>query len=145
MTVANKSLDENSEAIRIKTILLADDDEFARDFTKTVLKMAGYEVIDAINGEDAVLKFELFKDRIDLLVLDVAMPKKNGFEAYQAMKNISSMIKVIFISGYINDLVSRKEINSRSMTLISKPFAPAELVRQISSLLYIKDQFMPIK
>jgi len=66
----------------VRTILLADDDESCREFTKTVLAAFGYRVVKALAGEGAIEKFKEHRDSIQLLILDVVMPKKNGREAY---------------------------------------------------------------
>jgi CheY-like chemotaxis protein len=134
MTVVNKSLDENSKDTRIKTILLADDDEFVRDFTKTVLIMSGYSVIDAIDGEDALLKYELYRKYINLLIFDICMPKRNGYETYKTIAMIDPHVKAIFISGYTNDFLRRQDIINRGLVLVSKPFSPKELIQKIHRL-----------
>ena len=66
-----------------ETILLAEDDADVRTFTKSVLEEFGYTVIEAGNGEDAVKRFIENKDKVQLLLLDVIMPKKNGKEVYE--------------------------------------------------------------
>ena len=66
-----------------ETILLAEDDEEVRLFTKEVLEDFGYRVIAAVDGKDAIEKFMVNKDKIHLLLFDVIMPKENGKEAYE--------------------------------------------------------------
>ena len=64
-----------------ETILIAEDDEHVRDITTEVFEHAGYTVIEAVDGQDVVEKFKECKDMVDLLILDVVMPRKNGKEA----------------------------------------------------------------
>ena len=69
-----------------ETVLLAEDEGEVRQITKTVLEKFGYKVIEAVDGEDAVNKFMENRDKIELLIFDVIMPKKTGKEAYEEIK-----------------------------------------------------------
>ena len=71
-----------------ETILLAEDEIEVRVFTKKLLEEYGYKVIESIDGEDAIEKFKLHRDKIQLVMLDVIMPKRNGREAYDEIKAI---------------------------------------------------------
>ena len=71
-----------------ETILFAEDDANVRNVTKTLLEEFGYKVIVAVDGEDAVTLFEKNRDRIQLLIFDIIMPKLNGKEAYEKIINI---------------------------------------------------------
>ena len=111
-----------------ETILLAEDDDSVRALIKTLLERAGYKVIEAIDGKDAVEKFSSSEDSIHLLLFDVVMPKMNGFDAYTEIRKLSPDIKVAFISGY--PAGTRDEI-SGLYTIISKPVVQSELLRSI--------------
>lgn len=111
-----------------KTILIADDDENLRSFVKAVLEMAGCRVIEACNGEDAVDKFILNSSRIDLLVLDVMMPRKNGKDAYEEILRLRPGVKAIFISGFHHDSLSMPE------EFIPKPFTSRTLLTHVDGL-----------
>jgi len=111
-----------------ETILLAEDDDSVRALIKTLLERAGYKVIEAIDGKDAVEKFSSSEDSIHLLLFDVVMPKMNGFDAYTEIRKLSPDIKVAFISGY--PAGTRNEI-SGLYTIISKPVVQSELLRSI--------------
>ena len=69
-----------------ETILIGEDDTQVRDILKEVLSNAGYHVIEAVDGDDAVEVFQKNKDNVRLLILDVIMPKKNGKEVYKEIK-----------------------------------------------------------
>lgn len=66
-----------------ETILLAEDEEAVRKLAKTVLEEFGYTVIEASDGQEAVSKFTANRDRIDLLLFDIVMPRMNGREVYE--------------------------------------------------------------
>ena len=68
----------------------------------------GYTVITASDGQDAVAKFMENKDRIQLLLFDIIMPKKNGREAYEEIKKMKPDIPVLFASGYSPDMLRVK-------------------------------------
>lgn len=69
---------------KVKTILVAEDDEDVRYLIIRILESSGYHVISAINGDDAIKRFEEHKDKIDMLLFDVMMPKKGGKDAYNS-------------------------------------------------------------
>lgn len=118
-----------------ETILLAEDDESLRSLSRTILAEFGYTVIEAVNGEDAVRKFMANKDRIQLLLFDLIMPKMNGKEAYDEIRKIKPDMKVLFASGYAPDLVRQKTSLENNAHLIFKPVSPMKLLRMVRSAL----------
>jgi PAS domain S-box-containing protein len=119
----------------IETILVAEDDAMVRKFMREVLEGAGYTVIEAKDGEDAIDVFIENKDRIQLLILDVIMPKKNGKEVYETLKESNPYIKALFISGYSADILHKKGIISEGPEVILKPISSDNLLRKIRDLL----------
>jgi DNA-binding NtrC family response regulator len=77
---------------------------------------------------DAIEKYVEHSDTVELLLLDVVMPKKNGKEAYDEIKQIKPDIRVIFMSGYTGDVVISKGIVEREYAFIQKPLTPDELL-----------------
>ena len=118
-----------------ETILVADDDAEVTMLTKTIFQESGYNVILARDGEDAINKFKANQDKIQLLVLDVIMPKKNGKEAYEEIKNLSPLVKVIFTSGYTEDIISQKMVLEEGLNFITKPIMPTELLKRVREVL----------
>jgi PAS domain S-box-containing protein len=118
-----------------ETILLAEDEEQVRRSLKAILNTFGHQVIEAINGKDAVEKFSENKDNIDLLLFDVIMPKKNGKEAYEEIKKIRPDIKVLFISGYTEDIMDQKGMLEEGTNIMYKPVTPGQLFRAIRETL----------
>jgi len=113
------------------TILLAEDDDDVRKLMKEILEGAGYEVIEADNGEEAAKRFKAHKHAIDLAVLDVVMPKKGGKQAYDEMKMVKHTLKAIFMSGYTEETILEKGIPETGVTLLSKPVSPVALLNKV--------------
>jgi CheY-like chemotaxis protein len=118
-----------------ETILVAEDDEIIRNLTRSVLTEFGYEVIEAMDGEEALRIFGENRDRIDLLLLDVIMPRKNGKAAYEEMRRIKPGIKALFMSGYSADMISKEGILEKDLSFISKPVSPTELLMKVREVL----------
>jgi PAS domain S-box-containing protein len=131
--------EEKPETHEIKggteTILVAEDNAELRELAVMMLDMAGYTVIDAVDGEDAVKRFMEHKDDVDLLILDVIMPKKNGKEAYEEIKRINPDIKVLFTSGYTRDVVINKGVHDKTVNFIKKPLSSYDLLDKIREVL----------
>ena len=118
-----------------ETILIADDDENIRKFVKELLEKYGYTVLEAKDGEEAVSKFMNNRDRIQLVLLDVIMPRKSGKEAFEEIRAIQPKIKALFFSGYTEDIIQRKRILEEKLPLIHKPVKPLELLTKIRECL----------
>lgn len=118
-----------------ETILLAEDEDDVRKFMKGAIEDFGYKVIDAVDGEDAINKFIENQNNIDLLLLDVVMPRKNGKEVYKTIKNIKPNVKILFMSGYASDFIQKKEIFDQGLNFISKPVSPTDILRKIREVL----------
>jgi len=121
-----------------ETILLAEDNREVRESTKTILEEFGYTVIEVSNGEDAVRKFAVNSDEIQLLLFDVIMPKKSGKDAYEEIKKVKPDIKVLFLSGYAADAMNKKGIIGEGLTLMLKPVSPTALLEKIREVLQVK-------
>jgi PAS domain S-box-containing protein len=118
-----------------ETILLAEDDTNVRQLLGSFLEEAGYKVIEAINGEDAIKKFMAHKDAVQLFLSDVIMPVKNGKEAYAEIEKVKPGLKVIYISGYNDNLIYEKGISSTEQNFIHKPVSRQELLERLRNVL----------
>lgn len=118
-----------------ETILLAEDDEAVRDMTRRLLTEFGYIVITAVDGADAVSLFAANSQRIDLLLFDLIMPKMNGKEALDEIREIRPGIKVLFCSGYAPETVRLKVLLAEGTHFITKPASSLELLRKVRSVL----------
>ncbi len=117
-----------------ETILLGEDDKNVQQWTNDVLTMAGYTVIAADDGEAVVNKF-LGADHIDLVLLDVVMPKKNGKEVMEEIHKTHPDAKVLFMSGYTADIIHHKGLGQEGINFISKPMQQNNLLRKIREVL----------
>ena len=88
-----------------------------------------------MDGQDAVEIFCANKDKIHLLLFDVIMPNKNGREAYDAINETKPGINALFISGYSEDVVNKKDLPGKGSPLIAKPFSPTELLKKVREAL----------
>jgi PAS domain S-box-containing protein len=118
-----------------ETILVAEDDPTARDIMKKTLIKSGYSVIEAVDGEDAVEKFIKKRNAIDLLILDVVMPKKNGKQVHEAVQAAKEDIKVVFTSGYTRDVVVDKGVCEDVVDFLPKPVSPRDLLTKVREVL----------
>lgn len=117
------------------TLLMAEDDASLRKLKRTVLEAYGYSVITAEDGDDAITKFKENMDKIQLVMLDMIMPKKSGKEVYEEIKKTSPGIKVLFVSGYTMDIIKTQELTEAGLTFILKPVSPKDLVRKVREIL----------
>lgn len=130
--------EEAAPSVQIKggseTVLVADDDTDVRRLIKDVLTRYGYNVLEAVDGEDAVEKFRQL-ERVDLLVIDSVMPKKNGREVYEEISRTSPGMKVLFISGYTKDVILDKGIEEGEFDFLSKPLSPNVFLKMVREIL----------
>jgi PAS domain S-box-containing protein len=118
-----------------ETLLVAENDEIVRNYITSALTQFGYSVIQAENGEEAVRKFMANRDTIKLLLLDVMMPKKNGKEVYDKIRIFEPDIKAVFLSGYSDDIMSKKGLLEKGLNFLYKPIPMHELLRKVRSIL----------
>jgi PAS domain S-box-containing protein len=118
-----------------EVILIAEDNTEVRQLTKEVLEGSGYTVLEARDGWDAIEKFAQNKDRINLVILDVVMPKKNGNEAFNEIRKIREDVKALFTSGYTGDIVLGKGIQNNAFNFIPKPVSPYDLLKKVRLVL----------
>lgn len=118
-----------------ETILLAEDYDEVRFLLKEVLESSGYQVVDAADGEEAIQKFAERPGDIDLAVLDVMMPRKNGKEVFEAIRVIKPGIKVLFASGYTGDITLLDDIQKSDAEFLPKPLKPTTLLIKVREML----------
>jgi DNA-binding NtrC family response regulator len=118
-----------------ESILIAEDDDILREMLREILQLNGYEVFDAQNGDCALKIFQEHRDRIQLLILDVMMPKLNGIEVYRELKKINPAIVAVFISGYPSHVIDTNMVHEEELTFIAKPFIINEFLEKIRELL----------
>jgi two-component system cell cycle sensor histidine kinase/response regulator CckA len=139
LPVANKiDNEENLAPTPMKggneTILVAEDNEAVRGLISKILIEYGYTTVEAIDGAAAIEEFKK-TDKIDLLILDSIMPKKNGREAYNEIHKIKPDIRVIFTSGYTKDVFLDKGIEDKKFNFLQKPISPDTLLKKVREVL----------
>ncbi|GFO56071.1 histidine kinase [Geomonas sp. Red276] len=118
-----------------ETVLVAEDAPEVRRLTSEVLSSNGYRVIEAVDGEDAVNRFLEHRESVDLVIMDVVMPKMNGKDAYAAIARKNPRTKVLFTSGYTPDDVARKGVTFAKGNFLPKPSTPQELLKKVREVL----------
>lgn len=114
-----------------KTILIADDNSEIREIVRVLLESENYEVIEAVDGEDAVNKVT---DQIDLIILDIMMPVKSGFKACIDIREKTSA-PILFLTAKTQDSDKYMAFSVGSDDFMSKPFSYTELVYRVKALL----------
>jgi PAS domain S-box-containing protein len=114
-----------------ETILLAEDEPAVRELVQGLLTRFGYRVLVAEDGAQAVARFREHRDEIDLLLLDLIMPKLSGKGAYDEIVKIRPDIRVIFTSGYTAEVIRSKGELAPGIELIMKPVHPQHLLQKI--------------
>ncbi|HKK20900.1 MAG TPA: PAS domain S-box protein [candidate division Zixibacteria bacterium] len=118
-----------------ETILVAEDDEVIRDLTRRILTKAGYSIIEAKDGIEAIELFRSNVDTVDLLLLDLMMPRKGGREVYQAVQHIRPGLPAIFASGFSKETLEMNLNENPNTALIQKPFRREQLLHEIRAVL----------
>jgi anti-anti-sigma factor len=118
-----------------ETILVAEDDETVRSVCTRILERGGYTVLTAEDGGEAVALFEAKHREIDLVLLDVVMPRVTGPEAYERIKRIDPSKPVLFSSGYSHNTVHARAVMDEKLNLIRKPYRPDEMLQAVRDLL----------
>jgi two-component system, OmpR family, KDP operon response regulator KdpE len=113
------------------TILVVDDDEQILDFLRPKLRGSGYNVLTASNGFEALEQAKTQEP--DILVLDLTMPRMDGFETLKEMRNFSA-VPVIFLSARGADADKIKGLELGADDYLSKPFNPDELIARIEAV-----------
>ncbi len=118
-----------------ETILIAEDDETVLVLAEHLLIGAGYTVLTATNGEEAVAMFEQHADEIDVVMFDVVMPRLGGKQALDRILELRPGLPHLFASGYSEDEVHNNFIQKRGLHLLSKPYQTKTLLKKIREVL----------
>jgi CheY-like chemotaxis protein len=117
------------------TVLVADDDEGAREVLEEVLARAGFQVLSAADGHQAVETFRQHAEEIRLVLLDRTMPGASGEEALDAIRRISSGVPVLLVSGYSRESAQGQLEEDGHCAFLQKPFLPETLLDKVRELL----------
>lgn len=119
-------------------ILIAEDDRDIRELITFTLNYAGYQVIAAADGEEAVQAAHV--EQPDLILLDDRMPRMSGVDACIAMKKdpLLAKIPIVFLSGRGPEVLAALKTETGAAAYIEKPFDPGALMEQVAALLATK-------
>lgn len=118
-----------------ETILLVEDESSVRELVRNELARIGYHVVEAKNGVEACLSATQQSCHVDLLLTDVVMPGMNGRELAQHLSVIKPNLRVLFMSGYLDDISVNRGMDPHRTTFLQKPFTPDVLARTVRALL----------
>jgi len=130
-------LTEAEPAVRAgtETLLLVEDELGVRQLVCEMLQRLGYRILQASGGAEAFRLFEQHQGSIDLLITDVIMPQMSGRELAQRLKVLQPSLKVLYISGYTDDMLAHHGVLESNVFLLQKPFAPDELAKKLREVL----------
>jgi CheY-like chemotaxis protein len=118
-----------------ETLLLADDTDAVRDVIGRMLEGAGYRVLDAADGHDALAIFERDPAAVDLVILDAVMPGVNGPEVFTRMRALRPDLPAIFLSGYSADTIGADWLAAVGAELVMKPVSRHDLLTRVRVVL----------
>lgn len=116
-------------------ILVVEDEEMLIGLVRDLLAAKGFTVLTATDGLQAVDTYVQHRGAIDLVLIDLGLPKLDGWEAFQRMRKINRDVKVIFASGYIDQTLRENLLNGGALDVVQKPYMPEEILNRIREVL----------
>jgi len=113
-------------------ILIAEDDPLIRNLFKEILKSKGYDIIVAVDGEDALKVYTELKEKPDIIVLDFKMPKKDGLEVSKEILQRDPSSNILMITG--DPRVDQNELQNRGVKYKEKPVKMDDFLREIHNI-----------
>jgi len=118
-----------------ETILVVEDEEFLRELAARMLQMAGYTVLTASDGEEALQLLGRYDSPVHLVLTDVVMPGISGRELATRLATSHASVKVLYTSGYTDDVILRHGLLDRTTHFLSKPYSMDDLTRKVREAL----------
>lgn len=134
-SAAKRFVPSRSSAPASETILLVEDEDHVRAVIRTVLTRAGYKVLDAGNGEDALRLAETAGSAIHLLLTDVVMPGMGGRVLAERVSALVPGVQVLYMSGYTDDAIVHHGVLEAGLTFYQKPVTPHALLQKVRDVL----------
>lgn len=127
--------EELEEAEANATILVVEDEDAVRRLTCSILKNRGYRILEAPTTDEALRIVKEYADEIDLLLTDVVMPHMNGRELYRQALMTRPDLKVLYMSGYTDDVIAHHGVLDAQIEFLQKPFTVDQLIKQVREML----------
>jgi nitrogen-specific signal transduction histidine kinase/ActR/RegA family two-component response regulator len=118
-----------------ETILVVEDELALRELTCVLLQEAGYTVLESTGVEDAIATAKDSQRKIDLLLTDIVMPRLDGRELANQLVALRPNLKVLYMSGYTDDVIVHRGLLKQATVLVQKPFTKAKLLRKVRETL----------
>lgn len=118
----------------MKKVLIAEDEASIREFIVINLKRSGYDVVEAENGEEAINKYDEENGNIDVAVLDIMMPLKDGLEVCKYLRAKSSKIGIIMLTAKTQEMDKVTGLLVGADDYVTKPFSPSELMARVDAV-----------
>jgi PAS domain S-box-containing protein len=129
-----------------ETILVVEDELALRELTCVLLEEAGYTVLESTGVEDAIATGKDSQRKIDLLLTDIVMPRLDGRELANQLVALRPNLRVLFMSGYTDDVMVHRGLLKQATVLVQKPFTKAKLLRKVRETLdsQLADSLKPV-
>lgn len=124
-----------------ETILLVDDEDLIRDLGKRILRKAGYTVLTASNGKEALEIYRKEQRRIALVILDLIMPEMGGEECLEGLLSLDPSVKVLIATGHSANAATKKTLSSGAMGVVSKPYDIPQVLEIVREVLDAQSSF----
>jgi CheY-like chemotaxis protein len=118
-----------------ETVLLIEDDAVVRQLTARILRRQGYKVLVATQANEALELAADHRTRIDLFLSDVVMPGESGPSVIERLSAVRPSTKVLFVSGYPGDDISRRGVDEGSFRFLAKPYSSEQLAQRVRQVL----------
>lgn len=118
-----------------ETVLLVEDDAMVRRVTREMLEGAGYTVIEAREGQEALEMVRTHTGVIDLMITDVVMPRMSGRETADRLTALRPTMKILYVSGYTDDAIVHHGLLEPGLAFLQKPFSRIVLTRKVREVL----------
>lgn len=132
---ANPSIEPEKSLKGSETIMLVEDEEAVRSLARLVLETCGYFVLEATRASEAMTLSESHRGPIHLLLTDVVMPQMSGRELADRLKLFRPETRILYMSGYTDDVIVYHGLGHDGADFIQKPFTPDSLIRKVRSML----------
>ena len=126
---------EETAADGTETVLLVEDELGVRQLASAILKLHGYRVLEAADAKEAIKVAQQERGPIHLLLTDVIMPLMSGRELVEQIRPLRKDIRIIYMSGYTDDVLAYRGDLGPDINFLQKPFAPEALTKKVRDAL----------